>query len=135
MHIHPSRFPSTIRAPTPLGGPPKKIRAALSAESRARSTVGAVSRPASVIGTMPGTPKKMGTQSRHGTPRRNESSCDMSSIVGVGADPEAGLVDFQNVEVDPDASFDGEDILTAGERSNLGIGSGEREDKVLVSIR
>ena len=132
-----SRFPSTIRAQTPLGhtGPPKKIRAAISTESRPRSTVGILSRPASVIGTAPGTPKKTAVQSRHGTPRRgNESACDVYATTDL-ENPEEGLVDFQNVEVDPDASFDVEDVF-GGEKPRLSLGmGGSKEDKVLVSIR
>ena len=52
----------------------------------------------------------MGTRGR-GTPRRS----GMSSVARIGADPEERPVDFRNVEVDPGAGFDGEDILTAGE--------------------
>ncbi|KAF8585087.1 kinesin-domain-containing protein [Ramaria rubella] len=135
-NLHPPpRFPSTIRAPTPLGhaAPPKKIRAAVSAESRPRSTIGNLSRPASIIGIAPSTPKKSGTHSRHGTPRRtgNEISCDIN-MMDMGEDPEEGLVDFQNVEIDPDASFDAEDIFGGC----LSLGSSEnKDDKVLVSIR
>jgi centromeric protein E len=131
-----SRFPSTIRAQTPLGhaGPPKKIRAAISAESRPRSVIGNLSRPASVIGTAPGTPKKTAVQSRHGTPRRgNESAYDLNATADF-ENPEEGLVDFQNVEVDPDASFDVEDVF-GGEKPRLSSGMGSKEDKVLVSIR
>lgn len=136
-----SRFPSTIRAQTPLGhaGPPKKIRAAISAESRPRSILGNISRPGSVVGIAPGTPKKVGGpkaggQSRHGTPRRGNDPNDPNSTTELD-DPEEGLVDFQNIEVDPDASFDAEDVF-GGERTRLSLGIGaNKEDKVLVSIR
>jgi len=61
---------------------------------------------------------------------------NMNSVLGIGADPEEGLVDFQNVEVDPDASLDGEDVFMPGARSDLGFGTGEsKEEKVLVSVR
>ena len=130
-----SRFPSTIRAQTPLGhAGPKRIRAAISTESRPRPIVGNMSRPASVMGIAPGTPKKTGGQSRHGTPRRGNESCDLNSTTDL-EDPEEGLVDFQNVEVDLDASLDAEDVF-GGEKNRLSLGTGgTKEDKVLVTIR
>jgi centromeric protein E len=139
LHARPpsvSRFPSTVRAQTPLGhaGPPRKIRAAISTESRIRPTLGNISRPASAIGFAPGTPKKTGGLSRQGTPRRGNESGDPNSTTDF-EDPEEGLVDFQNVEVDPDASFDAEDVF-GGVKARPSLGMEEnKEDKVLVSIR
>ncbi|GJJ13420.1 hypothetical protein Clacol_007674 [Clathrus columnatus] len=126
-----ARYPSNVRAVTPVGGnsPPKKIRAAISVESRPRSTMGNYSRPASSLGTAPTTPKK------NGTPRRNanDSTMDITTTLDFPSDPEEGLVNFQNVEVDPDASIDMEDVFGGG-RSSLGAVR-QIEDKVLVSIR
>lgn len=130
-----ARFPSTIRAQTPLGhAGPKRIRAAITTESRSRSTVSNMPRPASVLGIAPSTPKKTAGQSRHGTPRRGNEACDPNSTQDL-EDPEEGLVDFQNVEVDPDASFDAEDVF-GGDKARLSLGTGgQKDDKVLVSIR
>ncbi|KAF8527599.1 kinesin-domain-containing protein [Hysterangium stoloniferum] len=129
-----ARFPSTIRAPTPLGlaSPPKRIRSAISSESRPRSTIGNYTRPTSTVGNAPGTPKKTGTPRRNGI----DASYNASSITDIPSDPEEGLVDFQNVEVDADVSFDGEDVFTAEGRTRLSFGTeAYKDDKVLVSIR
>lgn len=125
-----ARYPSTVRAPTPVGSnsPPKKIRAALSIESRPRSTVGNYPRPVSVLANAPITPKKNGTPRRNG----NDSMNDLNATPDIPSDPEEGLVDFQNVEVDPDASIDMDDVF--GGRLNPDTKE-QKEDKVLVSIR
>ncbi|KIJ54215.1 hypothetical protein M422DRAFT_25159 [Sphaerobolus stellatus SS14] len=125
-----SRFPSAIRAPTPLGqgSPPKKIRAPLSVESRPRSILGNYIRPRSVLGTVPASPKKPGTPQQNGTDSRDYTP-------DIPSDPEEGLVDFQNVEVDPDASLEFDDIFS-GAKTRPSLGSeGYKDDKVLVSIR
>jgi len=130
-----ARYPSTIRAPTPSGAPPasppKKIRAALTVEARPRSRLGDYSRPRSVLGTIPSSPKKPGTPQRNGNDSlRNAYTPETPS------DPEEGLVDFQNVEVDPDASFELDDVFN-GDKTRLSFGSdvASKDDKVLVSIR
>lgn len=58
---------------------------------------------------------------------------DLSGTPDISNDPEEGLVDFQNVEVDPDASIDMEDVFSGG-RLSSGLDP-QKEDKVLVSIR
>ncbi|KZT43759.1 kinesin-domain-containing protein [Sistotremastrum suecicum HHB10207 ss-3] len=127
-----SRFPSQIRAQTPLQAnpPAKKIKASVTSESRTRTTAKLKPAPA------PGSPKKTGIgsrpptpgkpDSRPGTPRTPTRSTVDSASFNPDFDPEEGLVDFQNVDVDLSGEFDEDTIPVA----NYGS-----EDKVLVSIR
>ncbi|KAG1901392.1 P-loop containing nucleoside triphosphate hydrolase protein [Suillus fuscotomentosus] len=124
-----SELPSAIKTSSVLGSTAKKFKAALSSESRLRTTAAAKSSLAAV----PATPAKKsfeGTRPRTpGTPRSQTptshattSDMDVSRI-----DPEDALVDFQTVEPG-DVSADIDEATILG--PNYG-----KEDKVLVSIR
>ncbi|KAG2749244.1 kinesin-domain-containing protein [Suillus brevipes Sb2] len=123
-----SELPSAIKTSV-LGSTAKKFKAALSSESRMRTTAATKSSLAAV----PATPAKKsfeGTRPRTpGTPRSQTptshittSDMDVSRI-----DPEDALVDFQTVEPG-DVSADLDEAAIPG--PNYG-----KEDKVLVSIR
>ncbi|KAG2125626.1 P-loop containing nucleoside triphosphate hydrolase protein [Suillus cothurnatus] len=123
-----NELPSALKTSV-LGSTAKKFKAALSSESRLRTTATTKSSLAAV----PATPAKKsfeGTRPRTpGTPRSQTpnshitaSDMDVSRI-----DPEDALVDFQTVEPG-DVSADIDEAMTLA--PNYG-----KEDKVLVSIR
>ncbi|KAG2066908.1 kinesin-domain-containing protein [Suillus decipiens] len=123
-----SELPSAVKTSV-LGSTAKKFKAALSSESRLRTTAATKSS----LATVPATPAKKsieGTRPRTpGTPRsQTPSSHITTSDMDVSRiDPEDALVDFRTVEPG-DVSADIDEAMILG--PNYG-----KEDKVLVSIR
>ncbi|KLO16727.1 kinesin-domain-containing protein [Schizopora paradoxa] len=130
----PVNFPGTSSQPSS----PKKIRSALSTESRIRGTASSMALKRAKTPTSLDVPSD-GSRSRSTTPVPHspnslgaalESEMDVSRV-----DPESVLIDATNVCDDPDLSLDGEgnsNILDGLDLSDLGKG---KDDKVLVSVR
>ncbi|KAH8113581.1 kinesin-domain-containing protein [Phellopilus nigrolimitatus] len=132
------RYSGAARSQTPVGGPAvKKYKAAISSESRTRTTSRAKT-PSSL--DLPSTPTRTAlsrsTTPLPGsprTPKRSQSRCDdifleneMSEMDVSRVDPEEALVDAENVEVDLSVELDERELRS------LKYGG---EDKVLVSVR
>ncbi|KZV88256.1 kinesin-domain-containing protein [Exidia glandulosa HHB12029] len=137
-----------LRAPTPQQQVPRKITASVSVESRTRANLKVKTGPAAppprsktpvaaARPRTPGTPKR--SETPH-TPRRGgtdspAASPTKSGFIGLSGpgetpiDPEDGLVDCENVEVDLSQEIDPRDL-----DFSHGPDHGA-EDKVLVSIR
>lgn len=143
------RAAGQLRAPTPSQQQPsRKITAAVSVESRTRANLkvkpgAAVPPPRAKTPVVAARPRTPGTPKRSDTPhtpRRGgidspASSPTKSGFIGLSGpgetpiDPEAALVDCENVEVDLSQEIDPKDLDFA-----RGPDHGS-EDKVLVSIR
>ncbi|KAH9080326.1 kinesin-domain-containing protein [Lactarius deliciosus] len=122
------------RSSTPLNpfASAKKFRAALSSESRTRTTV-KIKPPAAAAPPAPGTPTKRDPSrpKTPGTPRQGEDDPlrdDRSEMDVSRVDPEDVLVDWETVEPgDISGEVDENFLRTAA--------NGNKDDKVLVSIR